>query len=463
MAVQAYPYLVMTDGVDTVTFADGLGGVTNWPPVRGQWAPAIAGVRMSPLAGRGPYADVSEDLACNVRNTTAALTYGNLDTLVRLLDKAERWWLRNEPIPPVLLKYAPQGSTIHDHVTTPMQAIVLGRAGASELNGVSLPENVNDAGMLFEIYGVRVMCLRRGAWTGKNDTTGASATAANPTVMTRAFVATHPVNSPVDITIAGFNGTTTPTIQAGYLVVGSVSTDIQIVEAEAGASGVFTSVADAANNARGGSVLRFTPAGITPVTSGPLTLSLIGGQCAIIAAVRNNSATTTFLLQANCSGFGYVTQTPPVLIDTSTTQPRLVLLGITGSNAANAVTLTATASAASGTLDIDYIIVVNLRDETVSILAHDAVSLAGVGAGAASLAFDFNPLLDQNPRVFVSGSSGNVPLVYRGPVPLLTTGINLYALWTATNGASWRFTTTAPAVLSVSLNATRYRSYVSPQ
>src|SRR5437868_4467312 len=102
----------MTDGTDTVTFMDGLGGVTNWPLIRGQWGPAIAGLRTSPLAGRGPYADVAEDLSCNIRNTTGALVYGNLDTLARLLDKAERWWLRNEPISPVVLKYAPQGSTI---------------------------------------------------------------------------------------------------------------------------------------------------------------------------------------------------------------------------------------------------------------------------------------------------------------------------------------------------------------
>jgi len=453
----------MTDGTDTVTFMDGLGTTPNWPLADNGWGPAIAGVRTSPLGGRGPYADVKETMVCNIIGATASAAYANLDTLTRLLDKAERWWLRGENISPVLLKYAPQGSTIHDSVTTPMRAIVLGRVGDSELNGVGLPDDVSDAGMLFEIYGVKILCLRRGAWTGQNDTTGASATAANPTVMARAFSATHPIVSPVDITIAGFNGTTTPTIQAGYLVVGSQVNDIQILEAEAGATGVFTSVADAAGNARGGSVLRFTPAGVTAVTSAALSLTLIGGQCAVIAAVRNNSATTSFLLQANMSGFGLVTSTPPYLIDTSTTAPRLVLLGIAGSNAANAVTLQATASAASGTLDIDYIIVVNLRDETVAILAHDAVSLSGVGAGAASLAFDFNPLSDQSPRVFVSGSSGNVPLTYRGPMPLLTSGINLYALWTAPNGASWRFTTTAPAVLSVSLNATRYRSFLSPQ
>ncbi len=463
MAVQPFPYLVLTDGTDTVTFADGLGGVTNYPPVRRRWAPSIAGIRTSQLAGRGPYADIEEDLTCNIRNTTAALCWQNLDTLVRLLDKAERWWLRNEPIAPVLLKYAAQGSTIHDHVITPMQAIVLGRVGSGELNGVDLPQDVNDAGMLFEIYGIKIQCLRRGAWVGKNDTTGASATAANPTVMTRAFVATHPINSPVDLTIAGFNGTTTPTIQAGYLCVGSSVNDIQILEAESGAAGAFTSVADAPNNARGGNVLRYTPAVTTPVTCASIALSLIGGSCAVIAAVRNNSATTTFLLQANLSGFGFTTSTPQYLIDTSTALPRLVLLGVAGNNAANGVTLTVTASAASGTLDIDYLIVVNLRDETVAILAHDAVSLAGAGAGNASLAFDFNPLLDQNPRVFVAGSAGNVPLVYRGPMPILTAGINIYATWTATNGASWRFTTTAPAVLAVSLNATRYRSYVSPQ
>jgi hypothetical protein len=464
MAVQAFPYLVMTDGTDTVTFADGAGGVTNYPPVRDRWSPSVAGIRTSQLGGRGPYADVQEDILINIRDTTAALCWSRLDTLARLLDKAERWWLRNEQINPVLLKYVPQGSTIHSNAT-PMQAIVLGRVGDNQLNGVDLPESVNDAGMLFEIYGIKVLCLRRGGWTGASDNTGASGAAANCTVITQTFGATHPTNSPLDVEIGGFTKVNTPIIKAGYLCVGSQSSDVQVLEAETGTAASYTSVADAAALARGGSVLRFTPAVTTAVTSGTITgLTPIGGSpIAVIAAVRNNGA-TTYMLHANLSGVVGAVSTPDVLIDASTVQPRLVMLGtVVGSAIAN-VTLTITASAAASTLDIDYLILVNLRDETVNIIAHDDINLANLAtAGAATLDAIFRPTIDRAPQVYAGGTAGTAPGSWRGALPFMTVGTNVYALWVATNGTFWRFTNTANAIVNVTLNVNRYRSYLTPQ
>lgn len=461
MAVQPYLFLRLTDGTTDITFSDGANGSTNYPPQSGGWAPNVAALDQSLLGGRGPYTDVVEEITINVRGTTAATCYANLDALARLLDQADRWWMRAEAVTPVVLKWAPQGSTAYA-TATPLQALVLGRVPGDTTSAAQLPPTFDSAGNQFVTYGVTIKILRRGTWSGTNDTTGASGASANPTVMTRAFGATHPLSSPVDITIGGFNGTTTPTIQAGYLVIGSTSTDIQIIEAEGGATGAFTSVADAANNARGGNVLRYTPASTAAATCAGISMTLTGGQCAVIAAVRNNSATATYQIQANFSGFGLTTSTPAVTIDTSSTQPRLVLLGVSGSNAQNTVSVTATASATgAGTLDIDYLIILNLRNETTAIIAHDAASLATAGAGAASLAFDYSPSSDRTPRIFVSGSGGNVSLTYRGVVPIQSVGANIYAAWTAPNGASWRFTTTAPAVLSVTLNATRYQQYLT--
>jgi len=453
----------MTDGTDSVVFAAGTNTVTNYPPVRGQWGPNIAGVRQSQLGGRGPYADVEEDLSCNIRNTTAALCWQNLDTLTRLLDKAERWWLRNEPISPVLLKYAAQGSTIHSNAT-PMQAIVLGRASENELNGVDLPSNVNDAGMLFEIYGVKVKCLRRGAWTGTIDASATSGSAASATVFTRTFT-THPVNSPVDVVIGGFTGATTPTIQSGLLMVGSASGDINVYEGETMAGGVYTSVADAANLARGGSVLRYTPAGTTNVASSSQALSIsINGPIAVYAAVRNNSATTTFQVRAVIQAFGGAATTPPCLVDTSSTLPRLMLIGIVNVTGASGLQVQVQASAASGTLDIDYLIVVNLRNETVAVIAHDAIDCSTFSAGAFTLQAVYNPVTDQYPVLkAVSGGGAVAIATYRGALPLLTTADTLYALWTATNSNYWRFTNVSNAIVNVTLQATRYRSFLSPQ
>ena len=463
MAVQAFPYLVMTDGTDTVTFADGAGGVTNYPPVRQRWSPAVAGIRTSQLGGRGPYADVQEDILINIRDTTAALCWSRLDTLARLLDKAERWWLRNEPISPVLLKYVPQGSTQFSNAS-PLIAIVLGRVGDDQLNGVDLPSSVNDAGMLFEIYGVQIKCLRRGAWYGAPQESASSGSAANPSVMTVTLPSTHTINSVTDISISGFDKTTTPTIQSGYLIVNSNSIGIQIVEAEGAASGTFTSVADAANNARGGNVLRFTPGVTTPVTSGTITgLSAIGGTIAILAAVRNNGA-TTYQVQANMSGLGTVAvSTPLTLIDASTANPRLVLLGTLVGQQLTKISFTITASAAASTMDIDYVIICMMVDENCAIVAHDQVALTNLGAGAATLDAVFNPSTAQNPALQASGVGGSIPATYRGPLPFTSISNKVYVVWTATNGASWRFTTTAPAVLSVAATAARYKQYLTPQ
>jgi hypothetical protein len=80
-------------------------------------------------------------------------------------------------------------------------------------------------------------------------------------------------------------------------------------------------------------------------------------------------------------------------------QPRLVLLGTVVGNVLTSATLTATASAASGTLDIDFLIVVNLRDETVAIVANDDISLANlVTTGAATLFMGFTPTSTARPR-----------------------------------------------------------------
>ena len=449
-----------------MTFADGLGGLTNYPPVRGRWAPAIAGIRTSPLGGRGPYADVEEDLSCNIRDSTAALCWSRLDTLARLLDKAERWWLRNEQISPVVLKYAPQGSTIHS-TASPMQAIVLGRVGSDELNGIDLPSNANDAGMLFEIYGIKVACMRRGGWTGANESVTAG-TSGQATVIPITYASTHPVSSPVSLHWLGFGTTTTPILRAGYSVIGSSANDIQVFEAETGTAANFTSVADAANTARGGSVLRYTPVATTAALTGAYTITgSINGPVAIIAAVRNNSGTTTFQISANMYGLGVLSSTPPLLIDTSTLNPRLVNLGTVQTVSAISLGLSVTASAASGTLDIDYFILVNLRDETVNIVAWDEFTLATVLAGTVTLEmdFNFNPTADHNPAVAAQNGAGSIaaPLTYRGALPYQSSGINLYALWASTNGESWRFTNATPAVLAPTPQVVRYRAFLSPQ
>src|ERR1041385_8873437 len=111
MAVQPNLYLALSDGTTTVTLSDGSGGLTKYPPIQAGWGPNAGALDQSLLGGRGPYTDGVETITINIRDTTAALCYTRLDTLARLLDQADRWWMRAEAVSAVVLKWAPQGST----------------------------------------------------------------------------------------------------------------------------------------------------------------------------------------------------------------------------------------------------------------------------------------------------------------------------------------------------------------
>lgn len=473
MAVQAFPYLVLTDGTDTVTFADGLGGITNYPPVRGQWAPAVAGLRDSLLGGRGPYADVAEDLSCNIRDTTAALCWSDLDKLARLLDKAQRWWKRNESsLNPVLLKYAPQGSTIAS-TASPLQALVLGRASSDELNGVVLPADVNDAGMLFEIYGVTVQCLRRGAWLGATET-ASSSSAANPSILTATLPSSTNTSSPIDIRLAGFGAQATPIpLPAGFVLVSPTSAGLLIQEAEALTATGYTSVADAGNNARGGSVLRYTPTGTAIAASGSANLTSLSGQViGIYAAVRNNSAVATFQIDALISYAGGQVRTPTTLIDNSTTNPQVVYLGtVAFPTQAALLQFEIAASTTTGppTLDIDYLVCIDLTDSTLAraiALPVQSVPATGVITNLG-ISVEHQSLTAQNPRVVTKDGTGGTPgyLSYRGDATLLSRGNTISAVVLMTGGPggvnNWRYTN--GGIISNTLNVTRQLAYLTPQ
>ena len=124
MPTHTHPFLQMTDDMLTATFADGSGGATNCAPLRCTWAPQIVTRRRSAL-GRGPWDDVIEEWDLVVKSADAATALSNLETLTRLLDIADRFWRLGESVSPVLLKYAPQGSTIFS-TANPATCLVLG-------------------------------------------------------------------------------------------------------------------------------------------------------------------------------------------------------------------------------------------------------------------------------------------------------------------------------------------------
>lgn len=461
MATQAFPYLVMTDGTLTATFADGSGGLTSYAPINGTWAPAIAGLRKSTLGGRGPYNDVVETWDLNIRGADAATALANLETLTRLLDQAERWWRMGQNIfSPVLLKYTPQGSTLFT-TANPAECLVLGRAGGDETAGVSLPVIFNDVGMYYEIRGVRLKFIRAGQWLNPTAETVSSGASNNPSLLNPSLATNQPISSPTKIQVAWsstFWGTSslTPVVlygDSGYLL---------LLEAESGSLGAnVTSVADAANKARGGNVARYTPVNtnlnlIIGLDLGSAGMSSSARRFAVYAAVRNNSGSTTWSLQVALQSGAIFPSAPLVPIDVSTTNPRIVFLGTVASPIGlGQLLISAQASAASGTLDIDYVAVVAVDTERSGALA---VFRSGVG-GLSPLVIDPQPLTNIAPAVTI----GTQPMRYNGDAMIQSAGLGVFVVMLQTTNNYWVMTDSGGTVLTNTLTLTRNNAYLSPR
>lgn len=155
-----FPYVTL--GRQDVIIADGSGNTGNFPMVRNSWSPAIASWRRSFLGNQPPYDDVTEEFRVNVRGSTVAEVLGNVRNLNLILNQAEQWFNNDVFDLPVLINYAPQGSTISS-VDSPLQSVLLGRAQGNETN-LNLTDRFNDAGIIKEVDDVRVRFLRRGPW-----------------------------------------------------------------------------------------------------------------------------------------------------------------------------------------------------------------------------------------------------------------------------------------------------------
>ena len=474
MAVQAYPYLVMTDGTLTATFADGNGAQSDYPPVRDTWPIAITARRRAAL-GRGPWADVVEEWTLNIRGADAATALSNLETLVRLLDQADRFWRLGEAVSPVLLKYTPQGSTIFT-TANPSQCMVMGRAPGDESN-LSLPPTFNNVGMYYEILGVRVRFLRTGQWLNPTpETTTITSNANNPTVQGANFASNLSISSPMKLTcnfsVGGAFGNAIATAP-GVILTATTTARLQIYEAEAGVLGTnVASQADAAGKARGGSVARYSPG----VLATSIVIDVAAGsfdqncrRIALWAPVRNNSATTNFTIQASALWQNIDTTVGPIVpIDTSSLNPRLLFLGILSTRVPiQKIRLTPTASAASGTLDIDYLVIQAIDDEcsgTVAIYgagANISTTTAMTPPGNDPTIIDPRPLSETTPLLLQSGQSNLLSAA--GDGYLMSKGQGYVATWLGTSGAFWRTVNGANALVDTAFTASRYNGYLSPR
>lgn len=451
MTVAAYSSLVVTDGTTTATLTDG----TNYQLIDGGWSPTVAPLRASTLGGSGPYADVTEQITVNVRGSTGATCLANLAKLSQLLDQAERW-ARGEPVTAVLLTCQPQGST----QGAALSCVILGRAGETAVNP---PATFNDLLMIFEIPNVQLSFKRRGLWLEAIETLEATGAVANPGIRTGTFASAAAVSSPAKAVLT-FPSDADVT---QYLILwANHASRIALIEAEGMAGYQYTSVADTTYIARGGNVLRYTPTDLLSTSAGWVALTTLTTcrRVAIWAAVRNNSATATWTIRARLtSGTSNPTYySSGVLLDTASTTPRIMFLGIITMPTYPAyINVYVQASTITGppTLDIDYFAVLDITDEMAGALT---AGLSGSGASGTAITIDAQPLTYPGPTVKKTVSAGIAEMSYLGDAFLTVNGSYLATAYLATEDAYWCSRTTSTAD-TYTLTASRWKAHTVPE
>jgi hypothetical protein len=241
----------------------------------------------------------------------------------------------------------------------------------------------------------------------------------------------------LNMTVSG----TAPSVAANggmaFLALGT-STGLVNLAVNGGTALAWTSVNDAANNAVHTNVLRYTPTATTESTSGTITISPTltnGGVWAIYFSARNNSATTSFLVRFRFSSSGGVFRfnSPLTPIAANATAPRYYFGGIVAGRAnINGLNILATASAASGTLDIDNVVLVNVQDNgrVLGIVSQTASGLLRDLIISPNTVLSLNPFVDE-----AFGVIGDARLFFKN---VGTRSLFLRGAYLKCTGTSWR-------------------------
>jgi hypothetical protein len=446
--------LTITDGTTTANLVDGI----NYDLVDRGWAPGVAALRKSTLGGYGPYENVVEEITVNIYGATAAQCLENLATLSQLLDQAERW-NRGEQVAAVRLTCQPTGSTLDD----PLECVILGRVDQQPVMGLPVVFNDKLKIDIFEVPDVRLRFVRRGLWLEAAETPATSAAVTNPGIATVTYASTATVSSPAKMEL------TFPTdgaVTQYMLLYANNAARIVFVEAENMAGYQFTSVADAAKIARGGSVLRYTPTDLLSTSAGWVALSTLTTcrRMAVWAAVRNNSGSATWNVRARLtSGTSNPTYYgPEVKIDASSTDPRIVFLGMIAMPTYPAyLNVYVRASTITGppTLDIDYFALLDTTDEMAGAIV---ANLSGSGSSGTAIIVDARPLTDPTPVVTKSVSAGVAEMSYLGNGYMSINGTYLSAAFLAVESTYWCSQTTGVAD-TFTLTGTRWKARTTPE
>jgi hypothetical protein len=375
--------------------------------------------------------------------------------LIRMLDQAQRH-ANGEGVAAVRLQYLPHNTGLG---ATPLEALVLGPEP-----GWRLPPEVNDFSNT-EIGGLHVRLRRLAPWLHTTQSVN-SAAATNGDIATIALTA-RDVVGPTLVSFTNFRIGT----NHGRAFVAVADEDQRLAvlnpETDMPDAGAWTSVADAGKVPRNTNVLRYTPAGTTESLSeeGIINTLLLSDArlLGVYANVRNNSATTSFLLRAQIIENLYTVYTPQVAIPANATNPKWYPLGLVRTTTEpTGARLAATASAASGSLDIDSLVFVDFttgRAFVIELNTRDGSS----ASLSVSLTLDHAMLTEPAPLVYISSNYG---WPRSSDVAIFTRGSAIRCLLMGVGGSGaadrWRQETGAAAITNV-WTATRHTAYLAPE
>lgn len=438
------------------------------------YAPAVAQRRRSALGGNGPYDEVIDTMVVNVYGDSAQNAIDNLEWLNRILDQAGRWWAGEhdlssatvDRIAPVKIRARVQDSPL----TQPVQSLVL---GARETPNITLAPTFDIALGRWVFRDVEVSFLRLGIWLNNSSTSATSATAANPTVSSVTITADD--YSPRKMQWVTDANHPASTLYSGFMLFAQVGRLVLTnAEDKVAAPAGYTSVADAANRAVNGNVLRYTPVGTTYADSSSGNLGGMTSRAyrvAVYATIRNNSASATWQVRVGMQGtdgtdLTAFLLTAPVTIDAASLEPRVFYLGQISQPLpiANAYLSVAVSSIAGGpTLDIDSIVFQSLDNEQSYAVGFSVEDTAAGGTTLTDLIIDHRILTNPDPLFSVRGLSYFESQSYSGDI-----AIHQYhavdALLFAVQENYWRLVNVSGAVsANVTLTATQYAAYLTPQ
>lgn len=433
------------------------------------YRPTVARLRKGSL-GDDPYEEVVDTIRFHVTNTTADAARRDLERVYRFFDQAELWWSGAPATSQVLVRGKFQAFPVGTGQV--VEWVIKGWANREAL---IVPEQQLTPDGQFTYQNVEVAFIRKGRGLSPTFQGATSTTPASGPPMS-VFTATFPDNAnnalcPVTFTATG--GINLQNIDAWV----AISREITFAEAEAGSQfnpgpvqlSVFN---DAANFARGNSVMRYT-ADVTPSAAvNRIPVSVSGGSSLIVPALayRKNQASTIFDISVTAwdNSNRAISPTLTQRVSGSVTTPQLLFfqpLAARNPIAYLAVTITPVTAVGGNTLDIDWVSTVVVGDPRGGIYRFNSPGL--VPNRMDFLPVQFTAETSAKIDIIDVGSPFTISLSPSGPMNQISirgtnTQIAIYATGDAALPNRWRATdpaTVGATVANLSLVTYRRRAF----